>query len=349
MDHTVVPGYSYAVTASEDCTLTAANGWKLELKAGIQQHFTAQFDSFSSTAPITLNVNFKHAPAAGSAGGMSEDDLVGYGLLYRPVSESLEVVQSAGNKVAVVNAGGFSCTAQNLSQEFNAVRIYGASSISDLVLKLKVGTNEVSSVRALRDQESVLFYFEQTLDRRDVKQFTIMTEGGALVMFVFAAQQNKPAGFASVSWGGTSSSYFPRFELCIAREIVGEPCPRVDAVPTEGSAMPVSSGGVFAAIAALGGGSADPESCEWALCYLHPLIANYAPNFGGHEETLEAIAKDASSYGGVMLPLGKYAVLLRKGGNSSWNDNDWGMFVVQALRQFDDLAREARFIYFNFN
>lgn len=71
MDHTVVPGYSYAVTASEDCTLTAANGWKLELKAGIQQHFTAQFSTFSSSAPISLNVNFNAAPAAGSAGGVS--------------------------------------------------------------------------------------------------------------------------------------------------------------------------------------------------------------------------------------------------------------------------------------
>lgn len=75
MNHTVVPGYSYAVTASEDCTLTAANGWKLELKAGIQQHFTAQFDTFTAPVPITLNVNFNSAPAASSGGGVSEEEL----------------------------------------------------------------------------------------------------------------------------------------------------------------------------------------------------------------------------------------------------------------------------------
>ena len=125
MDHTVVPGYSYAVTASEDCTLTAANGWKLELKAGIQQHFTAQFDTFTASAPITLNVNFNSAPAAGGAGGVSEDDLVEYGLLETVTfTASEEVLAAARHDGQYADCCGFSLAAADADLYFDCITVH---------------------------------------------------------------------------------------------------------------------------------------------------------------------------------------------------------------------------------
>lgn len=91
MEHVTVPGRSYAVTSEQDCTLTAANGWKLELKAGIQQHFTAQFDTFTASAPITLTANFNSAPATSSGGGSATITLDA-----TPTQDSTNPVTSGG-------------------------------------------------------------------------------------------------------------------------------------------------------------------------------------------------------------------------------------------------------------
>lgn len=63
MEYIVVPGKVYAVTAQEDCVLTAENGWELELTAGKQEHFTAQFEAFTGPEGLALTATFKQAPA----------------------------------------------------------------------------------------------------------------------------------------------------------------------------------------------------------------------------------------------------------------------------------------------
>lgn len=256
MEYTVVPGYSYAVTASEDCTLTAANGWKLELKAGIQQHFTAQFDTFTASAPITLNVNFNSAPAGSAAsGGVSEEDLVEKGVLEVPEIEELTTVQTSIKQTGTVSAGGYNFIFVNLSAVFNAIRIYGSTTAGDeLVAEIKVSSTVVRSVRFVRGDGACTFYFEHEYDRKNLKQISVFTTSGALVKFSFCAGGAKPAALASGSWSGASSSLYPCFELLLSEVKTLPSCAVApDAVPTEGSTRPVSSGGVFAALAAVGG------------------------------------------------------------------------------------------------
>ena len=65
MEYVVVKGQTYAVTAEEDCTLTApGSNWTKELTAGEQAHFTAQWPVVQTTATLELTaLTFNRAAA----------------------------------------------------------------------------------------------------------------------------------------------------------------------------------------------------------------------------------------------------------------------------------------------
>lgn len=289
MDHTVVPGYSYAVTASEDCTLTAANGWKLVLKAGIQQHFTAQFDTFTAPVPITLNVNFNSAPAgSAAAGGLSEEDLVTLGVLTageEPTEKASSPVGGPADGFSFVRAKGFRWggQVQQPPAGCNGVAIVVGDGVeADFLLGCQMKlmcTDRASvtftseplvSVQEVAAGRRCLFYFTEPIP--SAEQYTVrILKNGVNELVPFSCSTSK-AMYGYFNWldaVDTGSGFYPElaWEVLEMETVYG---PAVDKVPTEGSARPVSSGGVFEALSELTTTSAE-SSAVWLYLSSFPF------------------------------------------------------------------------------
>lgn len=97
-----------------------------------------------------------------------------------------------------------------------------------------------------------------------------------------------------------------------------------------------------------GGGSTDRNNCEWALVYFKNTMGDASqPKLAGWESVWSQCVGAASQYGGLVVPLGEYVLLVRKPANATWNDKDFGVMVFSPLLGMGDMTEEVQVIYFN--
>ena len=369
MQYKVSVGSRYTVTAAaEDCVVTDAAGRVVAtVKPGKQYTFTASTTTVElSDASAALTANFNSAPAgSAAAGGVSEEDLVTLGVLTAgevPTEKaSSPVCVPSGD--ALIRAKGFRWGGQvQPPAGCNGVAIVVGDDVNDdfllgcqmrLICTSRASVTLISeplvSVQEVAAGRRCLFYFTEPISSTELYTIRILKNGvNELVPFSSSMSQAMYNYFSWVDAVDTGYGFYPALAWEVLKK---EPVysPAVDEEPTEGSARPVSSGGVFSALAQLAGGSgSSPDDCEWALCYLRPIESGVGqPDFSGNEATLKEISDSATLYGGAVLPLGSTCVLLRAPYAGAWTDNDFGLFVVNDLKQWDSLEQEACFVYFN--
>lgn len=273
MQYKVSVGSSYTVTAdAEDCVVTDAAGRVVAtVKPGKQYTFTASTTTVElSDASAALTANFNSAPAAGSAGGVSEENLVELGVLTAgevPTEKaSSPVCVPSGN--ALIRAKGFRWggQVQQPPAGCNGVAIVVGADVEDDFLlgcqmQLKCTSRStvtlisepLVSVQEVAAGRRCLFYFTEPISSTEQYTIRILKNGvNELVPFSCSTSQAMYGYFSWLDAVDTGSGFYPAlaWEVLETETVYG---PAVDKVPTEGSARPVSSGGVYNALEQISG------------------------------------------------------------------------------------------------
>lgn len=225
MQYKVSVGSPYTVTAAaEDCVVTDAAGRIIAtVKPGKQYSFTASTATVElSDAAAALTANFNSAPAgSAAAGGLSEENLVEFGLLETVTfTASEEVLAAARAAGQYADCCGFSLAAADADLYFDCITVYYLGASEEHTLKItKYNDPKVyTSVRTVVGDNCAQFFFEKKLNFRFVVSMTI--EGGRPFKSYEASTQLS-TGLASAAWlepAGDYSLLFPRFSLSCDKE-----------------------------------------------------------------------------------------------------------------------------------
>lgn len=220
---------------------------------------------------ILTSANFKQALAiTAGGGGVSEEDLVELGVLSAaevPTVQSTSQVCSPDNAPVFIAAKGFRCSVRvRPSTGCNGIAIVVGTGVKDSNLlgcqmelvfessgSVTLTSEPLVHVQDIAAGRRCLFYFAETIPSASSFYIRILQNGENILMsFSCGARQ---WSYLNVSWldaVSSGSGYYPALAWhVLKKETVYSPA--VDEMPTEGSALPVSSGGVFSALEAVGG------------------------------------------------------------------------------------------------